>query len=71
MTGPGGDLVSMGLGGGGWDQQEVRWGEKGGGACRKPGVCGGNGEKGSVRWGTPGQMILPLAEMRSQEGMSE
>lgn len=36
MTGDCVDLVTLGLEGRGWEQQEVRWVEKGGGVCR---VC--------------------------------
>lgn len=44
MTGTCGDLVSVGLGGGVWDQQEERWVEKGGGGVQK--TKGSAGEMG-------------------------
>lgn len=69
MTVTCGDLVSVGLGGGGWDQKEVRWVEKGGRVCRK--LRGrGDEEEECVGWGAPGQMVLPLAQMGSKKGRS-
>lgn len=59
MTGTWEDLVTVGLEGEGWDEQEVRWVEKEGGVSGKLESIGGMVRKEASAGDTPGQWFCP------------